>query len=121
MISCFGGGAQEVTNNVVVGELDQNIELHKEAVKASGITIAVMVVILFLACWYYHYQRAMRDSAVVRAHRAQRRNPFNFANPFTAPQQMQMAPIPAQPAVHIPAAQPTVHIPSAPPMYPHPQ
>ena len=114
MISCFGGGgAPPVTNNVVVGDLDQHLELHKEAVKASGITIAVGVVILFLACWYYHYQRAMRDSAVVRAHRAQRRNPFNFANPFVAPQAMQMAPIPA--------AQPAVHIPSAPPMYSHPQ
>ena len=115
MISCFGGGAPEVTNNVVVGELDQHLELHKEAVKASGIAIAVGVAILFLGCWYYHYQRAMGDSAVVRAHRTQRRNPFNFANPFAAaaPQVIQMAPIPP--------AQPTVHMPSAPPMYSHPQ
>ena len=116
MISCFGGGAPEVTNNVVVGDLDQtHLELHKEAVKASGITIAVGVVILFLGCWYYHYQRAMRDSAVVRAHRAQRRNPFNFANPFAshpAPT-MQMAPMAQAP--------PAVHMSSAPPMYSHPQ
>ena len=82
MISCFGGGAPEVTNNVVVGDLDQtHVELHKVAFKASGITIAVGVAILLFSCWYYHYRRAMRNSAVVRAHRAQRRHPFAFANP----------------------------------------
>ena len=118
MISCFGGGAPEVTNNVVVGELDQHLELHKEAVKASGITITVGVAILFLGCWYYHYQRAMRDSAVVRAHRAQRRIPFNFVNPFAsqAAPVMQMAPV-----APVAPAPPTVHMPSALPMYSHPQ
>ena len=110
MISCFGGGAPEVTNNVVVGELDQHLELHKEAVKTSGITIAVGVAILFLGCWYYLYQRAMRDSAVVRAHPAQRRNPFNFANPFTS------QPAPAMQMASVAQAPPAVHLPSAPPM-----
>ena len=116
MISCFGGGAPEVTNNVLGGDLDQtHVELHKEAAKASGITIAVGVAILFLGCWYYHYRWAMRDSAGVRAHRARRRNPFNFANPFTSHS--------APPMHMVPMAQapPTVQLPCAPPMYSHPQ
>ena len=81
MISCFGGGAQpEVTNNVVVGDLKQtHVEVHKEAIKASGIIVAIVVAILFFVCWYYHYRRAMHDSAVVRTHRAQRRHFFAFA------------------------------------------
>ena len=112
MIGCFSGGATEVTNNVVVGDLDQtHIELHKEVVKASGITIAFVVAILFFGCWYYHYRR---DSAVFRAHPAQRRHPSAFANPFglsiNAPPPTQMAPMAqAPPVVQLP--------PSAPPMY----
>ena len=116
MISCFGGGAPEVTNNVVVGDLNQtHLELYKEAVKISGITIVVGVVILFLGCWYYHYQRAMRDSTMVRTHCAQRQNPFNFTNPFAS------QPAPAMQMAPMAQAPPTVHMPSAPPMYSHPQ
>ena len=115
MISCFSSGAPEVTNNVVAGDLDQtHVEVHNEAIKASGITITVVLAILFFGCWYYHYRRVMHDSAVVHAHRAQRRHPFAFANPFgpsiNAHPLMQMAPMAqAPPVVQLPPYAPSMY------------
>ena len=113
MISCFGGGAQpEVTNSVVIGDLEQtHVEVHKEAIKASGITVAVVGAILFFGCWYYW--RAMRNSAVVRARRC---HFFAFAYPFVSS-------LHSTPSDHIPMASmaqapPVVQLPpSTPPMY----
>lgn len=50
MIGCLGGGAQPaVKNNIVNDELEEaHVEVLKEAIKASGITVAVGVAIIFL-------------------------------------------------------------------------
>ena len=118
MIGCFGGGPQpKVINNVAVGDLEQpHVEVHKEAIKASGITVAIVVAVLFFGCWYCHYQRAKHDSAVVRAHRAHHCHFLAFANPFG--QSLHSAPQNRIPKAPMAQAPPLVQLPlSAPPMY----
>ena len=78
-----------IKNEIVVnGNLDDqetHMQMHKEALQASGVTIFVILLIILVIYFCYTHRKALRDSQYTRAARAAQSMPMNVAATFPPP------------------------------------